>query len=657
MTKRIWLALALLSCCFFTGFAQVPSLWIRYFTREDGLTSSAITNVTQDSTGFIWIATRDGLYKYDGYAFTGYFTQPEDSTSLPSSHINYLYIDSKSKLWVATAFGICYYNKDLDNFERIADSKNYAGLTGINITQIGEDLNGNILIAHIQGIYRYALHERLFKEVVSVEKGQINHFLVDNVNRIWIGCSDNQGLIRFNPNTRESKVFLSLETEKGEFSTATVNRLAMENNRLWIALNGEGICMLNTVNGKLTRYPYLNNDDAVAINVYIDHSERVWTVDYAGLKILDNLTDSLTPYLPVKDDPHSVKVNVKGIFQDRQGNYWIYHEPGGVGIRTAPKGFNQLYNTAGYNRTASDANVSSIHEDARGHIWLGYYGGGIDVIDLQEGDTIHLRHNPKDKYSLGRGTILCIFSDSKGTMWIGSYFGGLQYYDEQSGNFVSYVNNPKDPNSIAGNDIRSITEDREGNLWIAVHSKGVDKFDRKHNRFTHYNNAQNNLSNNWPFKLLVDSKGDLWAATAWGLNHLKNGESNFTSYLFSDEDTNSLSNNMVVDLFEDTQQVLWVGTSSGLNRYNRNKDNFIRYVNLFANNYLSGILGDADGNLWISNLSGLAMINSKNGAVKNFGVIDGLISEEFNPRSCYRNKFNEFFFGGTKGVDIFNPIN
>lgn len=637
------------------AFSQVTSLRINYFSRENGLLSSSITSVTQDSTGFIWISSRDGLYKYDGYGFTGYFSKQDDSTSIPSNHINHLFLDSKNRLWVASALGVCYYNKDLDNFIRVADPRNYAGLEGINTPQVGEDLNGNILITCVSSIFRYDFNDKIFKKVVSVDSCLINHFIVDNVNRIWIGCSDNKGLIRYNPNTMESKVISATGPNKFMLSNATINRLALQDNRLWIAIQGEGIWLYNTASGKLKKYHYLNEDDAVAINVYIDKSNRVWTVDFAGLKVLDVQSDSLTPYLPDRNDPNAIRFNVKGIFQDRQGNHWIYHEPGGVGICLAPKGFNQLYNSPGYNKLSSGGNVTAIQTDSKDRLWFGYFDGGISVVDLQKGDTIRFRHNEKDKFSLGRGTVFCIFCDSKGTMWVGSYFGGLQYFDEKKGKFFSYRHDPEDPTSIAGNDIRSIAEDVEGNFWIAVHAKGVDKFDRKHNKFIHYNSANSNLSNSWPFEVLIDNEGDLWVGTAWGLNYMKRGEASFIPYLFKYDDTTSLSNNFVVDLFENSDHTLWIGTSSGLNRFNREVKNFTRFQGAFANNSISGIIGGDKNILWISNISGLSMFNTGNGEVKNFGYIDGLKSEEYNPRSCYKNRYNEYFFGGIKGIDVFNP--
>ncbi len=642
-------------CLALNIFSQVPSLRINYFPRENGLLSSSITSITQDSIGFIWISSRDGLYKYDGYGFTRYFSKQDDSTSIPSNHINHLFLDSKDRLWIATALGVCYYNKDLDNFIRVADPRNYAGLEGINIPQIGEDLSGNILITCTSSIFRFDFIDRVFKKVVSVDSCLINHFIVDNVNRIWIGCSDNKGLIRYNPNTMESRTISANVTSKIKLNSATINRLALQDNRLWMAIQGEGIWLYNITSGKLKRYHYLNEDDAVAINVYIDKSNRVWTVDFAGLKVLDVQSDSLTPYLPDRNDPNAIRFNVKGIFQDRQGNHWIYHEPGGVGICLAPKGFNQLYHNPGFIKMSSGGNVTAIQADSKDRLWFGYFDGGISVVDLQKGDTIRFRHSEKDKFSLGRGTVFCIFCDSKGTMWVGSYFGGMQYYDEKKGKFFSYQHDPKDPTSIAGNDVRSIAEDEEGNFWIAVHAKGVDKFDRKANKFIHYNSANSNLSNSWPFEVLIDSEGDLWVGTAWGLNFMKKGETSFISYMFKYDDTTSLSNNFVVDLFEDSDQTLWIGTSSGLNRFNRTIKNFTRFQGVFANNSISGIIGGDKGTLWISNISGLSLFNTESREVKDFGYVDGLKSEEYNPRSCYKNRYNEFFFGGIKGIDVFNP--
>jgi signal transduction histidine kinase/ligand-binding sensor domain-containing protein len=653
--QRLNLTAIFLSMCFLTGYGQVPDLRIKYFSREDGIFSSYVNHVTQDSTGFIWIGTRTGLYKYDGYGFTGYFNRQEDSTSITGDYITYLYTDTRGRLWVATTLGLCRYDETLDNFINITDFIRYEELVGRRVEKTGEDSHGNIIISSNNYIFRYDETEGRFSPVLSIEGGQVNDFLVDPSDQIWIGCSDNGGLLRYNLDTGEQELEMTAGTGNNALSNSTISRLAMENGRLWIATLGGGINMLEISTGQLTRYPPANDDESMAVNAYIDNENHVWTIDYTGLKILNRQSGTFVGYYPRPNDPLSIKSALSGIFQDKQGNYWLYHTPGGLGISMRMKGFNVMDYWARDFLNTSGSNIVSIQEDAEGNLWLGNAEGGIDVYGWQNGKTIYYRHNEQDVHSLGRSSILCIFRDSRGTMWIGSYSGGLQYFDKPGRRFISYVNDPENPNSIAGNDIRSIAEDSQGNLWLAVHGKGVDKFDRKHNRFIHYNSERNSLSNNWSFQVLINHLDELWVATAWGLNQLEKGENTFHSYYSASDDTTSLTNNEITTIYEDGNNTLWVGTSSGLNRFNPGSKNFTRYVNSGENNYIAGILSDQDNNLWISNLSGLLRFDPVDHEVKTFSSIDGLKSDEYNARSAFKNGQNTLYFGGIKGIDVFDP--
>jgi signal transduction histidine kinase/ligand-binding sensor domain-containing protein len=637
---------------FLASYAQSPALRVKYFTKEDGIFNSYVNHVAQDSTGFLWVATREGLYKYDGYGFKGYFSRKGDSTSLTNSNINWIYTDSKGKLWIGTTQGICFYNEPYDNFIRVADQKKNAGLSALNIGQILEDSKGILYVNNSSEIYRYDEGSNHFNKVYSVEGEQINSFAIDEDNYLWLGYNNNLGIIKVNPATGVSVQFKISDTTINNLS---ISRLIFENNALWIASLGQGIFRLDIKSGILIHFPSVNSDEAMAVNINIDNKGNVWSTDYTGLKFVHKESLQLEGYYPKADDPFTVKKSIKGIFQDKQGNYWLYHEPGGLGISMQLKGFagfgsniQEIWHTSG-------SNVISLQEDRKGNLWIGYFDGGIDIFSWQQGKIIHFVHNEKDKYSLGRGSILCIFRDSEGVMWVGTYFSGLQYYEESSGKFITYAHDPENNNSIAGNDIRSIAEDKEGNLWLAVHFKGVDKFNKKSKTAIHYNHELNKLSNNWPFQVIIDHRDDLWVATAWGLNRLKKGSSTFEPFVSNPNDTSGLIDNSITCLYEDNNHILWIGTSAGLNSYDPVKNKFSHYENKFESNYITGIAGDKNNNIWVSTFSGLSMIDMRNKSIHNFNTSDGLLSGEYNARSVYCNERNELFFGGSKGFDVFNP--
>jgi signal transduction histidine kinase/streptogramin lyase len=477
----------------------------------------------------------------------------------------------------------------------------------------------------------------------SVTAG-INDFVADNENRLWIGLSSNKGLL---------KTTIGKTGQDTLLKNINITSLVLHDKELWMACLGAGIQKLEISSNKITRYPFKSYDESLAVFITIDRYDRIWSVDFTGLKVYRPEYGNFFGYYPVSGDETSIKSNAFGIFPDRQGNYWIYHRPGGLGISMNLKGFQHYDNNLNKSWHTSNPKINAVNEESNGNLWMGYHEGGVDVFDWKEGKIRSYRHNDNDKSSMGKGSVNCIFRDSQGTMWIGSYNGGLQRYEKDKDNFTSFMNDPFNPSSPAGNDIRSIAEDQEGNLWLAVHGKGVDKFDRKNNRFIHFNNADNQLSNDWPFSIIVDHNDNIWVATAWGLNLLKKGEQKFQIYLSTVRDTTTLSSELVTSVYEDDQHIIWAGTSKGLNRYNAGSNNFTRFQGIFENDYITGITS-TDSTIWVCTLSGISSLTSGN-EVHNFNTSDGLLSSEFSFQKIYRNTTNQLYFGGMQGIDMFYP--
>ena len=653
--KRLCSLFTFLLLNFATTFSQIPSLHMKYFSRQDGLLNQSINHVAQDSTGFIWIASRNGLFRYDGYSIHNYYKAENDSTSISSNVINYLFTDSDGYLWIGTSLGLCIYNEDLDNFNHLSDIIKNTELANLPISHIAEDKDGNILFTNSNNLFKYNKKEKKLSLTLSLETGTINSFLTDSSNNIWIGSTENQGLLTYNLNNESTDSIILKGDEHTILKESTISDLALENGRLWIATVGNGIYSLETGNNKLQKFPFNNYDESMATKILLDRNMDVWSVDFAGLKFYDKQSGKFIGYYPSPNNPYSLKKSVKGIFLDKQGNYWIYHAPGGVGISMALKGFNYYNdNTQEFFHT-TNSDILSLAQDTSGNLWIGNSGGGIDVFDFQKQNTFRLINNENDPHSIAKGDVMTIFPDSRGIVWFGTYLGGLQYYDAIKKRVISFKNNPDDPRSIAGNDIRSISEDSEGNLWLAIHGKGVDKMDRKTKTFTHYNVKLNKLSNNWSFHLLVDHNDNLWVGTVWGLNFLKKGETTFTSFLSQNNDSMSLTNSNITAVFEDANQTIWIGTPTGLNRYNPVQNNFTRFTKGFSSNYIAGILSDDENNLWISHLSGISLFDHVKMTVKNFNSSDGLISDEFNAHSFYKSPSGTIYFGGVKGIVFFNP--
>ncbi|MBN2774807.1 MAG: hypothetical protein JXR31_11190 [Prolixibacteraceae bacterium] len=633
---------------------QVPVMRFSEPFNNELLTSNICTSVAQDSTGFIWIGTNDGLNCFNGSKVVQYKFNYSDSTSLVNNTINTLFVDKNGILWIGTQLGLCRYNKFYDNFEQLATEQITAGLGSVQINTIAEDSDGNIFISSGNSIYQFIDSTGEFKAIYSIERGNINKFIIDEKNNFWIGTSDD-GLEYYDISEDKSTKIINTGSSNS-ISNNTIRDIALFNGSLWIATYGGGINAMNLKTFEIKHYPPPDHYAGYITYLYTDKENNLWSCDLTGLKIYDRETDSFFGYYSIEGDKKSVKNSIIAITQDRQGNYWTCHAPGGIGFRMASKGF-VLYDKNPNNYWhLSENNVTTIETDNYGNWWIGNGFNGIDIFFRSENNIQTFHDEPGNPYSLGQGGTMCIYKDKNNRMWIGTNLGGLQYYNPENGRFYSYLNDPNDTNSIANNDIRSIAEDKEGNLWVVTHGRGIDYFDRKQDIFYHYTNAKNNLANDWAFQVLLDSEENLWVATAWGLSKLEKGSQSFQSYFSSSLDSTSLYHNQINCLYEDSQNQIWIGTNSGLNKYNPGDDNFIRIVLGFSSNNILAIEGSTDF-LWLSTTNGISRYNKKNGEVYNFNESDGLIEGEYHLRSVAKNDEGLIFFGGPRGMSVFHPDN
>ncbi|MBN1184433.1 MAG: hypothetical protein JXB49_19230 [Bacteroidales bacterium] len=636
-----------------TAFPQLSERNFKSLGKSEGLSNSMTTCIVQDTTGFIWIGTQDGLNRFDGYTIKIYKHIDNDTTSLPDNYIRNLYIDPEGIMWIGTNAGICRYEVEYDEFSTIEPNINTSEYEQLIVTDISGYTKDKIFFCNGNTLFYFNKSDNYIRQYLRVETGEIISFLFDESNQLWIGTTHDGGLYHFDENGNLLKRYLYKKDNKNSISANSIFDIAYFNKKIWIGTTGGGINALNLETGEINRYPYSNEYESYINQIYIDKDEQLWTCGYTGLKIYNEAIGQFIPFSVISDEDFTIKLSVTAIFQDKQGNYWTLHAPGGIGLSTVGKGF-ESYNDKNRDWSLTTPNVSAIAEDDIGNLWLANPFNGIEVFYWDTGKKKSFNWDPKNPYSLGGGATLALYRDIE-KMWIGTNHGGLQYFEPAKNRFISYKNNPEDPLSIANNDIRSIAIDHDRNIWVCVHGKGIDKLDVKTNTFTHYNEKNSNLSNNWTFDVIQTQDKDIWVATAWELCRLEYGSQNFTSYYSVQNDTFSLSDNLITDLYEDSKYNLWVGTNKGLNLFNNETNNFKRISGLLKNQTICNILDDEKGNIWVSTKNGLYQLNPENGKCKRYDESDGLLSNEFNYRSGLKNKKGELHFGSIKGFNKFNP--
>lgn len=624
----------------------------QHFNTEQGLSSSNVTGIIQDDQGFIWIGTDNGLNSYDGYNFKIYKKITNDTCSLIHNQITSLFLDSKQRLWVGTVWGISLYNRQKDNFRNTFSFNNLE--THKNVKTVMEDQDNNLWVTSEDGvIFKFDEQSHDLKQIYNLDM-MIMSFAIDHNNNFWIGNLD--GLHHFNRENNTFTHYQPIPDDSNNSSNNVIISLYQDQKNLWIGTANSGLAHYNSATNSFKRLFQKKT------NIYFiirDAQGIVWFGTSQSLIQYNADSGDHWEYLHDSNDKTSLSSEgASCCIKDRQGNLWVGTKYGGLNLGTKKKAFSFVNLKSAPSLTKN--NISSLYIVNKGNLWAGSFNEGIDVINLEPGTGKYYAPDDQNPYSVGKGTINCIFKDHTGLIWVGTFQDGLQYYDDKTGRFNNINILPENNQNLLGGDIRSIAQDKHNNLWFATHGFGLCKYDYSTKKTTYYqynpNDIKNSLANNWLFKIIIDSKEQLWIATADGLT-LMTPDEKMTSFRNIADNHNSLSENTVYTIYEDNQQRIWVGTAKGLNLYDPQSQSFTRILEEdgFCSDKICGIQGDNNGNLWISTNNGLIKYNHDTKAIRNFDTRDGLQSNEFFINSCYKDKDGILYFGEVKGITYFDP--
>jgi len=182
----------------YSAFSQQPELEFRTLDVFENFTNGKVSSINQDSIGFLWIGTSEGVFRFDGATVYKYTNIDNNPNSLPASNTNKLLVDSKNNIWACTSDGLCLYNREFDYFTPVTTANDLKGLPGTDLYVINEDKAGNINVAFGKSLYKFDQSQNLFTKVLDLEQGEINAIAFDELNNIWIAASDDGGLFYYN---------------------------------------------------------------------------------------------------------------------------------------------------------------------------------------------------------------------------------------------------------------------------------------------------------------------------------------------------------------------------------------------------------------------------------------------------------------------------
>lgn len=675
---------------------------------EDGLSQSTVICMLQDSKGYLWFGTANGLNRYDGYNFKIFSNDPLDSTSISDNGIVSIMEDSEGYIWLGTVEGV------LNRFDRKTGRfKRYFITSSITVTPKADEAyydfplpfsrNSNNTITSIKegkdkslwiGTWGKGLIKFDWKRNVvtkfsydpqnpnSLQSNRIKSIFVDD-GIIWVGTIG-QGIYKLTVN-RDDISFVNYKHEGGNKNSLGDNRIVTlykdREDNLWIGTYGSGLDLLtkenqkqNPPNAKFFHYKHdsknsntLSNDIVTAVTE--DRTGFLWIGTFGGG--VDRLDFKKNIFMNFKNEPAVTsslsKNDILSIMEDASGSIWIgTHLGKGLNkLQRSTQKFGQINRASANSGGLNDDVVWSIIEDENNIVWIGTYKGGLNKWDRASGKFSYYKNIPGNFSSISDNHIRAIADDGRGNLLIGTYNNGFNIFNKRSGVFKKYLHDPLDTTSLGANQVQYVFVDKEKNYWIGTFGGGLNLLKYASNGVVNFIKYKKNpgdpfsIGDDRIYTIYEDRGGTMWIGTfGGGLNRFDRKNERSISYKNISGDETSLSDNRVMSIYEDSKGNLWIGTyGGGMLKFDKRKEIFTRYneKNLLTSSVVYGIFEDSKGSLWISTDNGLFKFNTKTEQFTQYDLHDGLQSLEFSGGAYFKSKNGEMFFGGINGFNYFYP--
>ncbi len=607
----------------------------QHFYTSDKLSSNQITDICQDSTGYIWIGTEYGLNKYDGYRFTTYLHQSDNKHSIQSNNIAYIFVDNKGNLWAGSGKGLSVYNAANDNFDRI----DLPQIPSARVNDIIQLDDSHLFIGTAgYGLFQLDINSRQAVKVDGYAKADDNdyfsHILIDDDGNFWkagslptITCRKNdkqhtieiynspygtvrdflnyeggvlmvckQGLIyyrdgKFYPDFIDTSI---LGNENVQLRSALCDNVG----NLFIGTLGKGLCWVPRGMRKLVRYEY--NSGSFDLN-----TSNVWA-----------------------------------LYEDNQDNLWVgCLKRGLLQLPQREPQFNTW--TFSTQNVSIGGSVTSICQGDDGMTWCAVQNNGIYGFDAN-GKIVAHPQSPSDTYS--------IYRDKTGRYWIGTG-KGLYAFNTQTGAYHKEVDFDSDY-------INVMTDDGKGHLFFSAFSKGFCMYDTNTKQLRHFSMQQlddvkGRLHNNWIMSMMIDSRGIVWLGTSSNLCCYDPEKDSFKSYGWEV----LMEGTTVTSIYEDHNRRILIGTDKGLFLYDSSTKQVAPFpgAEVLADKVVCGIVQDQYGHLWCSTPVGIWQYQTERKRFVAHVYGNGLTTREYVWGLAMQNPDGTIYYGISEGITSFHP--
>ncbi|WP_316812167.1 two-component regulator propeller domain-containing protein [Pedobacter heparinus] len=628
-----------------TNTLRSQSYYFRHYQVENGLSNNTIGCSLQDQQGFLWFGTKDGLNRFNGYTFKTFQNDRDDPTSIGSNFIISLYEDKYGVLWVGTDRGLFKYNTATESFSPV----NAAPANEIRGIQM--DNNDCLWFIVKNQLYKHDPKKGDSKHYEKLSSYGITSICMASDGNLWL--STYSGLV------------IKLNTVSNTTAVCDVFPKSEPMESRWIQKlydTGKGTLLIGTASHGMKIFDiqtlayrdiplYSSDNTGVFVRDFVQHAaNEYWIGTESGIFIYNIKNNKLVNLKKDYNNPYSISDNAIYTFcRDKEGGIWTGTYFGGINYYPKQNtNFKKYFPKYGSNSISGNA-IREICGDANGNLWIGTEDAGLNKLNPATGIFTHFNYgSTKNKISHTNIHGLLINGNE---LWVGTFHKGLDVLNINTGKVTAHYTAAK--HFLSSDFVCDILKTQSGKIIIAT-DRGLCYFNAQKNNFE----AIAAVPHNFYTRIYEDKEGTIWAGTySEGLYYFNPRTKSKGSFKYNPADKSSLGGNRINWIFEDSNNALWITTEGGLCRLDKQKGKFTNYTTKdgLPSNIIYTALEDATNNFWISTSKGLACFSPVSKKIITYTKINGLLNDQFNYDSAYKDATGRLYFGSVKGMISFHP--
>lgn len=634
-------------CSLASGITFSQPYYFRHYGVENGLSHNTVFCSLQDKQGFMWFGTKDGLNRFDGYRFKLFHTNTSKTSDLSIDYIFSLAVDAQGTLWVGGKNGLFHYDVEHERLVRTNDTLNQCSNLVI-------DKAGWLWFTAGTRLLRYHPLQKKWDALPSMASEFVTSICPIPDGRIGLALSDGRiAFWRGGKLQSTHDVFAHSPTPASRW----ISKLAYDDNgKLYVGTSSQGLKEFDLAT-QTTKDLLTANGDKTTIyvrDIVPVRPNELWLATESGLFLYNPITQSATNLRKNYLDPYSLSDNaVYTLFKDRENGLWAGTFFGGLNYYPKQNLLFQKFFPGSLQNGIAGSAVREICEDGKGNLWIGTEDAGLNKLNLKTGEITPFFPNGSSAsidYPNIHGLLV-----NNGQLWIGTFEHGLDIMDIQTGRVLQRYKAGNGAYDLRSNFVVTFLKTRSGEIYLGT-SNSLAKWTGIDGKFVHLDSICRNA---FIVSLFEDRRGTIWIGTNdRGLFYFN--PTNGLKGRFENDplNENSLPTNSINAMHEDGRGNLWLAMEGGgLCRLSNDRKTFQRYTtrNGLPSNVVFKVLEDNNGHLWATTSKGLVTLNPSNNRVKVYTKENGLLNDQFNYNSGYKDATGKLYFGSVRGMITFYP--